>query len=259
MEVRPYALLAARQLAAVRSALERALARWAADWGMPQPQADIARAWEAAPHSAPWQAARQAGSRGLWLAWPEECAAQLQRQLFEPDRRHGPQQGPARLAPAVAQAALAALADALAEQVLGPASAVAAGQAPDGLRRHASGAAAFELRLGKLACHGLLNHAAVQALAAPAATAPALPRLDLAQALAPQAVRLQVAVGQAQVTLGSLLALEEGDVIRLDSLAELPLAVRDQAGRALFGGYLGTAENKLALEVVPGNQLGVKV
>ncbi len=260
MQVRPYALLAGRRLSSVRSVLERVLAAWAADWGMPAPTASLVRAWEAAPHSAPWQLARQGhqGS-GLWLAWPAELAGQLQRQLFAPDRRHGPQQGASLLAKAGAEAALAALAGGLGQQLLAGGSAAPVLQPPEGLRHYASGAVAFELALGQHAVHGLLNHAAVLALAEAAAPAPALPALNLAAALAPQALQLQVAVGQAELTLGSLLSLQPGDVVRLDSLAERPLAVRDDAGRVLFGGYLGTAEDKLALEVVPGNQIGVNV
>jgi len=258
MQASPYALLGASRLTAARDMLERALSAWAADWGLSEPEVTVERAWEAAPHSAPWQYAR-AGTdgRGLWLAWPAELAGQLQRQMFAPDRRHAPQQGQPALALAAADAALAALADGLARETLGQTVALAA-QAPNGLRGHASGALAFELRTGKLACHGLLNHEAVQHLAPPRAAAPALPAVSLAALLAQQPVALQVAVGQAQVTLGSLLALEAGDVIRLDSLAEDALAVRDDKGRLLFGGHLGIAGNKLALEVVPGTKNGVK-
>lgn len=259
MQVRPFALLGGRRLAQLRDALDSALASWADDWGLAAQTAGVLRAWEAPPHSAPWQYARQGSDgRTVWLAWPAELPAQLQRQLFAPERRHGPPSAPAPLAQSVAEAALAALAAGLAQHLLGGVSVAAPSQPPAGCRDHASGAVAFEVGVGPLVLHGLLNHAALQALA-PAPAAPPLPALELASALAPQPLHLQVAVGQAEVTLGSLLALQAGDVIRLDSLAERPLAVRDAAGKVLFGGYLGTEEGKLALEAVPGNQIGVKV
>jgi flagellar motor switch/type III secretory pathway protein FliN len=253
MQVRPFALLGSRRMNAVRDGLERALAVWAEEWGLAETTVTVQRAWDAPPISAAWQCARLgSGGGSIWLAWPVDMPEQLQRQLFAPDRRHGPQQGQATLASAAAEAALAALADCLAHQTLGSATPAAALQPTAGLRHHASGAVVFEARIGKLACHGLLDHAAVLGLHAARAMAP-LPPLDLLAVLAPQPVQLKVAVGKAEVTLGSLIGLDIGDVIRLDSLVEQPFAVRGDDGRTLFGGHLGMAGNKLALEVVPGN------
>ncbi|SFV16640.1 FliM/FliN family flagellar motor C-terminal domain-containing protein [Pseudoduganella namucuonensis] len=265
MQVRPYALLGAAALAAVRGALERAADAWCADWGLPRHQLALTaeRAWEGgALHAPAWRLSHAAGEQALWLGWPLDLAPLLQGMLFAPDKRHAPPGGaPARMAQAGAEAALAALAEGLARSLLGAhTGAGAAGdEPPQAVWRHASGAVRVDVRLGKQACTGVLNHAAVLALcasqagaASPAPLAPLKP-VDRARALGHLPLRLQVDAGRAEVGLGSLLALGVGDVIRLDTLADQPLAIKGPDGRVLFGGHLGTLEKTIALEIVRSN------
>lgn len=266
MVVRPYALPGRSALAAVRRALEGALDAWCADWGVPRQQfgVDCQRAADGGTLNAPaWRQARGADEALVWLGWTQELAPQLQRLMFAPDRRHGPQGATApRMAAAAAETALSALADALAQTTLKAVLSDADGfgrvdQPDDGdpapppqVWLDGAGTVRAEIRIGKHACTCLLSHAVVRALAPTPVALPTLAPVHYAAALDHLPVLLHVGIGGAEVGLGSLMALGVGDVIRLDTLAEQPLAIQGPNGAVLFGGYLGTVDGALAVEVV---------
>ncbi len=267
MAVLPFVLLGDGQLAAARALLAALATDWGADWGVGRDGLllECRRAWEARaslPAAPTWQACWQGAGGALWLAWPGELPGQLQRTLFGPERQAGLRAGggAGTLAASCAGAAWQDLCARLG--ALAGADAVAGdGHMPPAAHwRHTSGAVLLTVRLGKQLCHGLLDGAAVQALLEQARLRGRLPArpvrsplaaLDYAQVLAAVAVRLPVALGQAQVALGSLAALAVGDVIRLDRAADRPLAIAAPSGPVLFGAYLGTVEQRLALELVP--------
>ncbi|WEF32856.1 FliM/FliN family flagellar motor C-terminal domain-containing protein [Pseudoduganella chitinolytica] len=263
MSVRPYALLGAAVLAAVRAQCESAVATWCRDWGVDASAFVVTchRAWEQSAAPA-WRGSLQSGAESMWLGWDNELRGSLQRLLFPPDRQVGPHTGAATLAAAAASAALDALAAVLGRALLDNEVPFAgdAADVPAAMRQHGSGAVLAEIRLDRHACWCLLGHDSVLRLggARPAAAAP-LAALDYPALLGDQPVRLAVAAGQASVGLGSLLSLAPGDVIRLDTLADQPLAVAGPDGAVLLRGYLGTSERQLALDIVAGDQSsGVK-
>lgn len=262
MQVRPFVLLGASALDAVRQMLDGVVGAWCAEWGLARDEAGVScqRAWDAGRDAPSWQ--QQGADGALWLGWPPEFLEQLQKVLFAPDRHLPSAAGQASIA---AEGAAAAWTD-LRRQLMslcapaGPASGVAPGAAP--AARHwqpGSGSVLLTLRIGKHRCTGLLDLPAVRALVQQARLRgllagepplPALPALDYRQALAAVPVRLPVTLGHARVGFGSLLALAPGDVIRLDRAADRPVAVTNPAGERWFDGCLGTIGASLGLEVV---------
>lgn len=259
MNVRVYALLAERVLAAVRAPLEAAVSAWARDWGLEMPALSCRRAWEgAAPSAFPVRMAADADEGMAWLAWPDALQRTLQRALFGSE--HGPQaarSGAPELAAAGAGAALRALETALAVAACGAGPRRTAGTEPaSALWAPGSGAVLVELRFERHVFGMLLDAAAVARLAdghaAARPSATPLVALDYRVLLARQPVLLAVEAGRADVALGSLLALAPGDVIRLDSLADAPLAATTADGTILLRGYLGARGHHLALDLVAG-------
>jgi flagellar motor switch/type III secretory pathway protein FliN len=260
----PFALLGADVLRAVHGLLEQAVHDWCADWGVARDELvlETLRAWEALdqlPAAPAWRRPWQAAAGGMALAWPEEWPAQLRRLLFAPDRPYAPAAGGAGIAMAAADAAWLEL-----QRALAAVAVPGGGQGADAMPpspadwRHASGALLLAIRLGKQTCLALLNHDAVRALARqaalrgvvqPSAAAP-LAALDYRALLAPLEVALPVEIGRAEVGLGSLMRLEAGDVIRLDTAADRALRVTGPSGAVLFDGYLGLADGHVALELV---------
>lgn len=263
MACRPYRLLGRSALAAVQDVLQGAVAAWCADWGLAaeewslhcQAAADGAGSWPL------WRQRRAAGALALWYGWGEELPFQLQKLLFPPERSYAqPSDSQAALAAAGAQAALAALLDALAglAHLPGASAEAQAESGPGAELAPGSGAIAVLLRNGRCSLHCVLNGDLATALGAlarqqpaPVPALPPLPALQYRAVLAHVPLHLPVAVGRAQLSLGALRTLAAGDVIRLDSLADRPLPVAAPAGGTLFAGYLGLAQQMVALEVLP--------
>ena len=259
----PFALLGADVLHGVRGLLEQAVHDWCADWGVAHGELvlETSRAWEALeqlPAAPAWRQPWQGAGGRMTLAWTADWPARLQRALFAPDRQYGPATGKPGLAIAAAEAAWSALQDALAAVAVPGAERGMDEQPPPSADwRHASGALLLVIRFGKQACHAVLNHDAVTALARqatlrglirPVSAAP-LAAVDYRTLLAPLEVALPVEIGKAEVGLGSLMRLEAGDVIRLDTAADRALRVTGPSGAVLFDGYLGLADGHVALEL----------
>jgi hypothetical protein len=264
MALHPFALLGADLLDSVQRRLEQAVRDWCADWGVARDELvlETRRAWEAQqqlPAAPAWRQPWQSGGASLALAWPEELPVQLQRLLFGAERHYAPAGGKAQIAAAAADAAWLDLQRALVDvAVPGGTPDAAASPPPSADWRHASGALLLVLRVGKASCYAVLNHDAVRALSVQAVlrgaikspAAVPLAACDYRRLLAPLEVDLPVAIGHAQVDLGSLLRLEAGDVIRLDTPADRAISVTGPSGAVLFDGYLGLADGNVALELV---------
>lgn len=265
MQSRPYALIRTELLDQVQRLADQALQSWCDGWGAARQDValECLRAWDGAqqlPAAPAWCARWQADTRALSLTWPAELPAQVQRLLYPPDRQYAPAAGSAVTAEAAGEAGWQALWQALAAALVAGGAAAPTPQAPAADEwRHASGAVLLVLRIGRLACHALLDHGALQALAEQAMlrgallrpTAERLAALDYAGLLAALPVSLPVQLGAAAVDLGSLMRLQAGDVIRLDSVADRALRVNGPSGAPLFDGYLGRAGDTLALELAP--------
>jgi flagellar motor switch/type III secretory pathway protein FliN len=265
MRQRPFSLIGNDLLDAVRRLLDEALRGWCADWGVERDGLvlECLRAWEGEqqlPAAPVWRQPWRSGDGTLSLAWAAELPAQLQKLLFGPDRQYMPSAGTPHTAVAAAAAAWDELVHAVAAAAMpGGTAAGEAAAAPAAHWRHASGALLIVLRVGKQACHAVLDHEALQALAEQLALRGALRRpaadklapVDFHAMLADLPVALPVALGSAQVDFGSLVGLRAGDVIRLDTAADSALQVRGPSGAALFDGYLGRAGEAMALELIP--------
>jgi flagellar motor switch/type III secretory pathway protein FliN len=254
MTVRSYALLSESAVAAVAARMRSLADGWCRDWGLAPPACACERAWQSPLPEHGWRAALTFGTGMAWLNWSDKLLSQLQAQLFDPDRHHAPGEAEGGLAALAAEAALGELLTLL-ERLLPGGGAVRApvDAAPASTRVSGSGAVLTELRFERQSLWVLIDHAAVGALA-PASRAPAAPlaEVDMRALLHAQPAKLRVQAGQAIVGMGSLLTLAAGDVIRLDSLTNQPLAVAAPDGRAVLRGYLGSHGRHLALDLVSG-------
>ncbi len=248
-QARAFLLVAGKRLQALQQRLQALLAAWCADWGLGGLDLHSERAWES-PLAAykNWQASAAAG---LWYAMEPSFVAQVQAQMLAPEL------GEAVFSDGIASAAasravqdlrarLAALLPAAvsAPTFLGtPASA-------DACFAHASGAVLVQIAGGAMAC--LFDAAALNGLLGPApvSAVPALNLVPRKQAIAHLPVRLVVEVGKAEVNLGNFLAIELGDVVRVNRAIDAPLHVAAMGGGVVFDGYLGKIGDTMAIEAV---------
>jgi len=264
MQQRAYTLLGDDVLLSVRRLLEPVVRTWCADWGAAYDELalECRRAWDDGdqlPATPQWRQSWLADAGLMAQAWPAEMPAQVQRLLFGAERQYASQVGVPHSAQAAGVAAWRDLLERLAAAALpGGIAAGAATPPPASLWRYASGALLVQLQLERHSAQLLLNDAAVQALLVHLASCGLLVRVpdaplapvDLQRLLAAQPVDLPVALGQAEVDLGSLMRLQVGDVIRLDRAADRALPVYGPSGVALFDGYLGRSGDVMALELL---------
>lgn len=256
MAVELYVLTSDTVLDAVGKQLRAAVEAWCADWGVARDSiaVDCRRAWQADPVAGdvPWRSAAGGAAEGRWLAGEDQWRLQLRQALFPPGMAEA-LVTPAALADGAADAALAAL-----RTALGAAAEPGVLQAPPASAwRRGAGALLVRFTLGGCGLWLFMHQGAVAGMARLAGIhggrlAPLAP-VDYRQALGRVGLRLPLEVGRAEVGLGSLMLLGVGDVIRLDTLADLPLTVRGPGGAALFDGHLGLAGQYVALEVVRRN------
>jgi len=250
MNVQSFTLLGNSVLEQVQATLARAADGWAGEWGVAAPTLRAERAFDAGmPAAAVWSGLR--GQDGaVWFAWDAQWHAELQKMMFAGDGTRVPQsEQPPQLAPAAARKAGDALADALVKSLLSAAT-PALDMPAAALWARGAGAVMVTLQMGKLESRLLLDAACVRALCPqPKPVLPALSALDLRAALDGTPVALALTVGAARVGLGSLLSLEVGDVIRLDSAIDAPLAMTLPSGAPLFSAYLGKIGDGMAVEL----------
>jgi hypothetical protein len=257
MQATPFTLVAGSLLDAAQAALTPLVAAWARQWGLPADACSVSvlRAWDGVPakSAGAWSACSGKGEGAAWLFVPAELCPALERSLFAPDGTYAPQgEGQASVAPAAARRACEALQDVLVQAVL-PAALRAPGEAPAALWHRGSGAALVSVSVGKQACQVLLNGPALRALqgkAAPLSPLPALTTVDYRQAVGSTPVVLQLTIGAAQVSLGSLMSLAVGDVVRLDAGADAPVSMSTLGGTPVFDAYLGKVGDQVAVEAV---------
>jgi hypothetical protein len=255
-EARPFRLLGDGAMRAVRGALAQAVSAWAGDWGLASARVDVGvqRAWDGAvARTLTWNHSAGTNGRHTWLAVGADFANGLQQSLFPADPGFCPGgNAPAALAAAGARQALDGLLDALVCAALSSRHDVprATAAVPAAPWRHGSGALVAQITVGGRHCHVLLDDAAVQALAPPAARLPPLPAVDVAAGVADVPVALRLDAGTARVGLGALLSLAPGDVIRLERQTDEPLALNTPSGDPLFHAYLGQRGADVAVELV---------
>lgn len=259
MQVQPFALLGASILDKIMRDVVSVMETWRSEWGLEKLSiaAECIRAWEASPQqrNMPWQMRYAGTGKEAWMAWQPELTRFIQRQMFPSEQRHAIQ---LLSAPSIAAATAEEAVHRLASQLAGMLSfhtddgkSMEAGRPKDAFFSVGSGALLVRITLGDQIVSCLLDHACVQAVAGNA-----LPRRDdpipqsgFHNALENISVTLPIEIGQAEVNVENLLTLAVGDVIRLDTSVDKPLTVVGPAQEALFDGYLGTLEGKIAIEV----------
>jgi hypothetical protein len=257
MKASPFMLVGTSVLASIEAAILPVLRAWAGEWGIAV-DAVTAKAQRAFEHGAPGErlawSCFAAHDRHAYLGWHPAATEGLCALLFPPDLAPGRHDAAmAQLAPAAAREAGEALASALANAAPGGAGrAPASRTAPDGaLYARGAGAVVLSIAVGGARASLLLNGPCVHALAAPAGT-PALPpltRVDLHDVLSGTGVALDLTVGTARVGLNNLMSLAVGDVIRLDTSVEQPVAMRLASGAIVLNGYMGKSDGRLAVEL----------
>jgi len=260
MAVRPFTLLAGSAVAGVRQLVSDAAGLWADGWGLARTQlaVDALRAADAGAAPAGgigWRHHVGEDGRALWLNWPADLGAEMQRALFAPDGAYAPPAAqPPQLAPQLAADAGDALRVALLVAMAGGTAWPQADDTPPPPVCYArgSGAVLVSLASGKLRVRCLLNEAAIQAIMRRLGPQPSalakLPALHLHRVLAATPVTLTVQVCAMDLPLGSLLSAGAGDVIRLDASADAAISVTTGAGAVLFSAYLGQSEGSVAIE-----------
>ena len=242
----------------VDCALEQArlaCARWQAQWGIAAAAHWLAmRAWEQSGGTSVWLGHGSGVTAQFWFEASADFEDELARRMFpfevgETLRGHS-------IAAGAGAAAMQALLDTLvqafscepAQQTEAPQS---GGAPPDWMHAIASGAVVLEMSLGAVSLSCLLSPDCVRALGQTATPAKeALMPVAIAGALHQCEVELPVALGGAQISLGDLMSLAEGDVIVLDAPVGQALKIREADGGAcLFEAYLGERGNRFALDV----------
>lgn len=69
------------------------------------------------------------------------------------------------------------------------------------------------------------------------------------EALSNQRVALNVVLGEAELTLADVVALQVGDVIRLDKSLDEPLYLREASSEIYFSGHLGQCDGSFAFQI----------
>ncbi len=256
--VRAFCLLTSTMLAALEAGFGERMQTWAEQWGLAQASTKVTvlpcdqTSLELVRASA-WRQSWRAAEHSLHLAWPSLCLQALEHAMFAPDNGNAASQRP-QLAPMVAQQAL----DDLLNHIVGHFLPNAPQRdvhsiVPEQEVRAGSGAAMIRLQIGEHALLCCINAPLVQAFAprhAARQKLPPLPKIKLLEVLQHVPIRLRVEVGQAQVAFGNLLTVGKGDVIKLNSVLDQPVAITAPNGERFCEAYIGKMQSSIAVELV---------
>lgn len=255
MDYQPYTLLGSGALAAVERRVADAAASWAREWFAAA--AELSVRCVAAPgaggdgvQTAPRLYA--GADAGQWLALGHRAGlAQRLGAALTGNAAGGIQARRSPLLDELVQRALDGLVAQLCPWCAGaaPASAGGAAALPGQPWRAGSGAALAVIDLDGERIELLLGPGEVARLRGPAAAAPARPLAPLADALAGKPLSLSVMAGSAQVEVGLLKTIAVGDVIKLDTRIDQPLALVNEEGARLCGAFLGTSGGRKAVQL----------
>lgn len=251
----PFRLVGENDKSALRIELLAEAQDWAAIWFAGAPPAELEIDAEPDLDSldkAPWTIAGEAPER--WVAWqcPTDSWRDYARLLLA-----APVGPDAALTPLIGSLLHECLSD-LATRLL-----AAAGMATDCRQfaegslcsvRTGYGSGAVVAGLGgglpplRLVLGGEVAAAFIGRQVQPAATHIALaPRKA---AIASGSMRLEVVLGQAELTLAELANVSPGDVIRLQTSFREPLAVRTSDGQPILRAHLGTRKGHKAIQII---------
>jgi flagellar motor switch/type III secretory pathway protein FliN len=257
---RPFALLADSRLRAVSARLSSLCHLWCADWGFYDAAFTIecVRAWESPIltdftdlTSAGWQRSYGVDGAMAWMAWQADFERQLQRCMFAPDRIDSS----ATVTGIAASAARQALQDLVGRMAilaeLGVENVKPKMHPPASFLAYASGALLITVTVSGQALTCLFGCPCLESLVGQSDVN--VTKLSVLtqrkQAIGNVPLRLMVEAGQAEVTVGNLMILAIGDVIRLNRSIDAPLSVQIPPGQRLFDAHLGKRGDMMALEV----------
>lgn len=244
----------ARQLEAVAATLGEALARWAADWGIPLDAGEPVRCVPAGAECTTFEASRwmvSATQARAWVAPSPGLREWVAVRLFG---------GPGPAGGIAAEATRACEADALERvaKALGLDLADAGGDMP--VIRCSSRWRGYVLACLPFHASLLLNDAAVLAVlrgrgeeggADVSPRADVQPLVPLLDAVAGHVLPVRVRLEACEVEIGVLQDLQPGDVLRVKHALDAPALVRTSADAPLFRGYLACSGGCKAVELAP--------
>ncbi|MES2538653.1 MAG: FliM/FliN family flagellar motor C-terminal domain-containing protein [Pseudomonadota bacterium] len=250
-----YRLLNASELSALESQVAAACGKWSLAWLAADVHSTV-RCFRAAEHDAAileektgWMAVGTGPAH--WVAVRSSAAlhAPLRGMLIAGVAGNEAGAKPSGLLVALAERALADLLEALAGE---DAARLHEPFAPEqSLHAPGSGAAVAEIACGECRITLLISpHQAASMLAGLTAAAPAKIAFENRRdALANGRIALTVAIGETQLEIGLLQTIVAGDVIRLNTRIDQPLAVMTADGVRLCSAFLGSREGHKSVQL----------
>jgi hypothetical protein len=246
---RPLVAWSDNQLGVLGRTVDRALAGWAADWGLRAPwTAPVRCGAPAQAEGSAWEWLAGAGETASWTCSGKSAAQELTRALFA---------GAADATPLLLEIGQACWDDALGRvRAMLPLSAADGAPAEPGAWALApwGGSALVDLPAGaRLLLQAAVVRACVDAAgpapqaATPVRSGPAT--VPVERALAASALQLQVQLDGCELDVGSLQDLQVGDVLRLRHALDAPAAVSLADGVPLFTGFLARSRGRKAVEI----------
>ena len=251
----PFRLIGDTEQAALRKATQEATQAWAADWFATAPSTAIALTADCTPQAAPsgtWMIASI--DADAWVAWKlddQPCREYAQLLLDAP---LGSIAKPTPLLRVLIDDCLRDLAARLLLAAgLGDAGlTLASGSLTEWRTGYGSGAVSGclggdlpqqEFVLGPAIVAGISAQPSAPSLATPELS----PRTD---AISSGKTRIELLLGEAELSLAELANISVGDVIRLKSPFRQPLTVKTVDGSPLLKGHLGTRNGRKAIQVI---------
>jgi hypothetical protein len=247
MNVRPFRLVGESDRVALRSALRDSMSAWVQAWFSQAPQVNLE--FDSQPETGiarGWLAVGELPDR--WIAWRQDSALAkaMLRHLF-PGTGAGSSAG--SLGDAVVRDCMADLAGSCLAAAGMPANSLNCD--PTSLPVGYGSGSQFARLTGDSFDQALaFGGAVVEALAAASRPIPAVGSLQARlSAIGAGKVRLEVTLGDAELSLAELASIAVGDVIALDSSPRDPLAVRTGDGQPAFHAHLGRNAERKVLQV----------
>lgn len=251
----PFRLIGDTERAALRKATQEATQAWAADWFATAPSTAIALTADCGPQAAPsgtWMITSI--DADAWVAWKlddQPCREYAQLLLDAP---LGSIAKPTPLLRMLIDDCLHDLAARLLLAAgLGDAGlTVASGSLTEWRTGYGSGAVSGSLGGDLPQQEFVLGPSVVAGISArpsapPLATPELLPRTN---AIGSAKTRIELLLGEAELSLAELANISVGDVIRLKSPFREPLTVKTVDGQPLLKAHLGTRNGRKALQVI---------
>lgn len=252
----PFRLVGEIDKSTLRTAFLAEAQEWAATWFAGTPQAELEIDAEPAPGSMDkdqWTIVGEAPDR--WVAWqcPDDSWQDYARFLLA-----SPVAPDAPLTPLIGALLQECLSDLATRLLTAAGVATDCGATTEGSLHsvrigYGSGVVFANLSGGglpqqRLALGGEVAAAFISRQSQPTAADPALaPRR---MAIASGSTRLEVVLGQAELTVAELANVSPGDVIRIGASFREPLTVRTSDGLSILRAHLGTRNGRKAIQII---------